>query len=279
MRKLIVLAVVSLAAAGALAVHVTQSDARWHVLSETAINTNKLCTDGLRYTWASGSTATQPPANRPVGKPRFLGPVDLFVQHAPANTPNDDQDWFNTAFAGGITFTADYAPIFNPDAQVWYPDSHVGTVAFRHPLTPTSEAVRLDTQPNGDSNATTAVEAVGNCVLFGRIDFQPGISPNVVDFSQDGKPFVALFSSSSFNAANVAPGSVLLGATGTEAAPLNSTKTDVNGDGRTDLKLQFQRSQTGLVCASTEVLLSAIDPKSGVRFYEANPVQTTHCTL
>src|SRR3954452_11098308 len=121
MRKLIVLAAALLAAAGALAVHVTQSDARWHVLSETAINTNKLCTDGLRYTWASGSTATQPPANRPVGQPRFLGPVNLFVQHAPANTPNDDADWFNTGYAGGITFTADYAPVFNPDAQLWYP--------------------------------------------------------------------------------------------------------------------------------------------------------------
>ena len=279
MRKLIVLAAALLAAAGALAVHVTQSDARWHILSETAINTNKLCTDGLRYTWASGSTATQPSANRPLGQPRFLGPVNLFVQHAPANTPNDDADWFNTAYAGGITFTADYAPVFNPDAQVWYPYSHVGTVAFRHPLTPTSEAVRLDTQPNGDSNATTAVEAVGTCTLFGKLDFVPGQSTNVVDFATDGKPFAAILSSSTFNAANVAPGSVLLGATGTEAAPLSSTKTDVNGDGRTDLKLQFQRSQTGLVCTSTEVLLSAIDPKSGVRFYEANPVQTKNCTV
>ena len=279
MRKLIVLAAALLAAAGALAVHVTQSDARWHVLSETAINTNKLCTDGLRYTWASGSTATQPPANRPVGQPRFLGPVNLFVQHAPANTPNDDADWFNTGYAGGITFTADYAPVFNPDAQLWYPYSHVGTVAFRHPLTPTSEAVRLDTQPNGDSDAATAVEPVGTCTLFGKLDFQVGTSPNVVDFAQDGKPTAALLSNSTFNAANVAPSSVLLGATGTEAAPLSSTKTDVNGDGRTDLKLQFQRSQTGLVCASTEVLMSAIDPKSGVRFYESNPVQTKNCTV
>lgn len=277
MRKLIIL-VAALAAAGGLAVHVSRSDARWHVLSETAINTNKLCVDGLNYTWASGATNTQPPASRPVGQPRFVGPVDLFVQHAPANTPNDDADWFNTPFAGGITFTANYAPVSDPSGPTWYPYSHRGKIAFRHPLTPTIEAVRLDTQPNGDSDATTATEAVSNCFLFGRLDFMPGVSPNVVDFATDTQPYAAIVSTSSFNAANVAPSSVYLGATGTEAAPLSSTKVDVNGDGRLDLKLRFQRSQTGLVCASTEVMISGIDPGSGVRFYETDAIQTTHCT-
>jgi hypothetical protein len=278
MRKLIPLAVVALAAIGALAVHVTRSDAKWHVLSETAINTNKLCTDGLNYTWASGSTTTQPSATRPTGDPRFIGPVDLFIQHAPAGTPDDDADWFNEPLAGAITFTANYAPVEDKTAGVWYPYSHKGFVAFRHPLPPTTEAVRLDTQPNGDSDATTAVEAVHNCTLFAPIDFQPGVSPNVVDFAQNGKPFVALLSTSTYNAANVDPATVFLGKTGTEAAPISSTKTDVNGDGRMDLKLQFLRTDTGILCGDTEVMLSAQDPKSGVRFYETDAIQTINCT-
>jgi hypothetical protein len=52
----------------------------------------------------------------------------------------------------------------------------------------------------------------------------------------------------------------------------------VNGDGRTDLKLQFQRTDTGIACGDTEVMVSAIDPKSGVRFYETDSIQTINCT-
>src|SRR3954451_23829345 len=186
MRKLLIPLVVALAAATALAVHAARSDAKWQILSETAINTNRLCVDGLRYTWASGETPDQPPAIRPVGQPRFLGPINLFLQHAAAGTSNDDTSWFDTPLAGADVFTAAYAPVFNPSLQVWYPYSHAGTIAFRHPLPASTEAVRMDTQPNGDSDATTAVEAVHNCFLFGPLDFQPGNDPNVIDFSKDG---------------------------------------------------------------------------------------------
>jgi hypothetical protein len=277
MRTLIIVVAVVMAAAGALAVHVTQSDARWHVLSETAINTNKLCTDGLKYTWAASQQANQPPANRPVGAARFVGPVDLVVQHAPSTTPSTEEDWFNAELAGADVFTADYKPVRNPDLNVWYPYSHAGVVPFRHPLPATSESVRLDTQPNGDSDAANAFEAVGNCQLFAGFDFQPGSKLNQLDFSVDGKPAAALLSTPTFNAANVTASTVLMGATGTEAAPLSSTTTDVNGDGRSDLKLQFQRSQTGLSCTSTEVLISAIDPASKKRFYEAAAVNPVNC--
>jgi hypothetical protein len=277
MRRLIILVAVVVAAVGALAVHVTRSDARWHVLSGTAINDNANCSDGLRYTWAANQTDTQPPARRPIGHARFIGPIALIVQSAPTGTPNTDQDWFNASQAGADVFTAKWAPVFNPDVSSWYPYSHVGTVAYRHPLTPVTDSVRMDTQPNGDI-ASAAVEPVGNCVLFGRIDFMPGVSPNVVDFSHDSTPAVALLSNSGFNAASVAPKSVLFGATGTEAAPLAGvTKTDVNGDGRLDLKLRFRLSQTGLTCSTPEVMLSGIDPKSDVRFYETDTMQGTNC--
>jgi hypothetical protein len=97
MRTKIILGLATmLAVATGLVYHVTRSDARWHILSGTAINTNKLCSDGLKYTWASGETDTQPPATRPVGTPGWAGPVDLLVQHAPTTTPATEDDWFNT---------------------------------------------------------------------------------------------------------------------------------------------------------------------------------------
>lgn len=278
MRRLIILAAAVIAAAAALAVHVSRSDAKWHVLSGTAINTNKLCVDGLRYTWASGETPDQPPATRPVGQPSFVGPIDLVVQHAPSDTQPNEDAWFNASLAGADVFTAGYTPVHNPDIDVWYPYSHAGVVPFRRPLTPTTESVRLDTQPNGDLEATDAFQAVGNCFVFGRIDFQPGNPSNTVDFSHDGTPKVGLISSPTFNAATVKTSSVLFGQSGTEAAPIASTTPDLNGDGRKDLQVQFQRSQAGIACGSTEVLLSAIDPGSGKRFYERDSITTANCT-
>src|SRR6476661_5981595 len=147
MRKWIIPAAAVVVVAAALVARVSQSDARWHILSNTAINTNRLCVDGLRYTWASGETTTQPSATRPVGAPWWIGPVALVVQHAPSTTPSTEQDWFNAPLAGADVFEAAYRPTFNPTDQFWYPYSHVGTVPFRHPLASGTESVRLDPQP------------------------------------------------------------------------------------------------------------------------------------
>ena len=281
MRTKIILGLAGvLALATGLAYHVTQSDARWHILSGTAINTNRLCSDGLKYTWGSGATETQPPATRPVGTPGWAGPVDLLVQHAPTTTPTTEDDWFNAPMAGADVFQADYHPVRNNSVvpSIWYPYSHSGVVPFRSPLTPATESVRLDTEPNGDLDATDAFEAVGNCHLFAPMDFKPGQLPNIVDFSSDGKPIAAFLSTSTYNATKLVAGSVRLGPSGSEAAPLSSMLQDVNGDGRKDLVLSFRRSQTGLVCASTQVEMSAIDLGSGKRFYESDSVQTANCT-
>src|SRR3954453_13181542 len=76
MRKLVIVAAaVAAAVAGGLSYRAATSEARWHILSGTAINTNRLCIDGLRYTYASGETTTQPPATRPVAAPWWVGPV------------------------------------------------------------------------------------------------------------------------------------------------------------------------------------------------------------
>jgi hypothetical protein len=149
-------------------------------------------------------------------------------------------------------------------------------VPFRHPLTFGTDSVRLDPQPNGDDSSADAFEPVHNCVLFGRIDFLPGQAQNQVDFSVDGALTTALLSNANFDA-TAALGPVRLGPTGTEAVPLGSSVSDVNGDGLKDRVYQFQRSKTGLACTDTEVELSAIDPATGKRFYETDSMQGINC--
>ena len=277
MRRFAILAAVGAAVTAGVAIHVATSTAGWHVLSETAINTKTLCRDGLTYTWASGQTDVKPPANRPVGEPRWVGPVDLLVQSGDSSLPQDESAWENQPMAGADLFTAGYAPVKNTSTSPvsWYPYSHPGVVPFRRPLTPVSDTVRIDTQPNGN-DTTEVFLPVGSCYLFGPIDIAPGSASNTVDLTS-GSVVVALLSTSSFKAANVQASSARFGQTGTEAAPTASAKVDVNGDGRNDLRLTFAVNQTGLNCSSTSADLSATDPASKKTFYESGAVTPVPC--
>ena len=278
MRKFAILAAVGVAVTAGVAIRVATSNAGWHILSETAINTKKLCRDGLTYTWASGQTDVKPPSSRPVGEPRWVGPVDLLIQSGPSSLPQDESSWENQPMAGADVFTAGYNPVKNASTSPvsWYPYSHPGVVPFRDPLTPVSDTVRIDTQPNGN-DTTEVFLPVDSCYLFGPIDIAPGDASNTVDLSAGTNVVVALLSTSSFNAANVAASSVKFGRTGTEAAPTASVKVDVNGDGRNDLRLTFAVADTGLDCSSGSAALSATDPGSKKTFYERDSVTPTPC--
>lgn len=277
MRRVITIVAVALAVTAAVAIRATTSRAGWHVLSETAINTKTLCRDGLTYTWASGQTDVRPPANRPVGEARWVGPVDLLVQSGDSSLPQDEGTWENQPMAGADLFTAGYAPVKNTSTSPvsWYPYSHPGVVPFRRPLTPVSDTVRIDTQPNGN-DTTEVFLPVDSCYLFGPIDVAPGSASNTVDLTS-GSVVVALLSTSSFKAANVQASSARFGRTGTEAAPTASAKVDVNGDGRNDLRLTFAVNQTGLDCSSTSADLSATDPASKKTFFESDAVTPVPC--
>lgn len=277
MRRLAILTVVGAAVTAGVAIHVATSSAGWHILSETAINTKKLCRDGLTYTWASGQTNVKPPATRPAGEPRWVGPIDLLIQHGDSNLPQDEGSWESQPMAGADLFTAAYSPVKNPvtSPASWYPYSHSGVVPFRDPLTPVSETVRIDTQPNGNI-ATEVFLPVDNCFLFGPIDITPGDSSNRISVTS-GSVVVALLSTGSFNAANVQAASARFGLTGTEAASTASAKVDVNGDGRNDLRLTFAANQTGLDCTSSTAELSAMDPGSKKTFYERDTVTPMPC--
>lgn len=277
MRRLAILTVVGLAVTAGVAIHAATSSAGWHILSETAINTKKLCRDGLTYTWASGQTDVKPPTSRPIGEPRWVGPVDLLIQSGDSSLPQDESSWESQPMAGADLFTAAYAPVKNSTTSPasWYPYSHQGVVPFRDPLTPVSETVRIDTQPNGN-DATEVFLPVDSCFLFGPTDIAPGDASNTVNLA-GGSVVVALLSTSSFNAANVQASSARFGQTGTEAAPTASTKVDVNGDGRNDLRLTFAVNETGLGCTSSEAELSATDPASKKTFYEHDTVTPVPC--
>lgn len=278
MRKFAISGAVVAAVAAGVAIHVATSEAGWHILSETAINTKSLCRDGLTYTWASGQTPVKPPASRPVGSARWVGPIDLLVQSGPSSLAQDEFSWENQPMAGADVFTAGYAPVKNPITvpASWYPYSHPGTVPFRQPLTPVDDTVRIDTQPNGN-DSTEVFLPVGDCYLFGPIDVAPGDASNPVDLSAGGSVTVALLATSTFKAGNVSASSARFGATGTEASPTASSKTDVNGDGRTDLRLTFATRETGIACTASEASLSATDPKSKKTFYESDSVTPINC--
>ena len=245
MRKLAISGLVIAAAVAAVAISVATSQAKWPILGETAINTRRLCRDGLTYTWASGQTDIQPPATRPVGQPRWVGPIDLLIQSGPSTLPPDEADWENQPMAGGDVFTAGYAPVKNPPRL---PPRGTRTAI---PAPCRSEPRRRrraissgrDTQPNG--NTASELFATQPRYLFGPIDVAPGDPTTAVDLTPAAKvtPVGMPFTPTSTRPPPVS--TVLFGVTGTEASPTASTLTDLNRDDRKTTSRPSRRARPG----------------------------------
>ena len=94
------------------------------------------------------------------------------------------------------------------------------------------------------------------------IDIEPGEFPNLIHISNDPNRIevttVAILTTPTFDAATVDPSTVRFGKTGTEAAPVQATLADVNGDGTLDLVLRFRTKDTGLQCGDTSALLTGM---------------------
>jgi hypothetical protein len=92
------------------------------------------------------------------------------------------------------------------------------------------------------------------------IDIEPGEFPNLIHISNDPNRIevttVAILTTPTFDATTVEPSTVRFGETGTEAAPVQETLADVNGDGTLDLVLRFRTQATGLQCGDTFALLT-----------------------
>jgi hypothetical protein len=97
--------------------------------------------------------------------------------------------------------------------------------------------------------------AVGPPLTTVSIDIRPGTLPNNVNPRSKGKIPVAILATDSFDPSTIDPATVRFGRTGAEAAPVHSHLQDVNGDGRTDLLLQFETQETGVECGDTSASL------------------------
>jgi hypothetical protein len=78
------------------------------------------------------------------------------------------------------------------------------------------------------------------------IDIKPGSEPNSINSKSQGVIPVAILTTDTFDASTVDPSLVLFGATGSEAAPVQSALEDVDGDGDIDMILHFKTQETGI---------------------------------
>jgi hypothetical protein len=84
---------------------------------------------------------------------------------------------------------------------------------------------------------------------------------------------VAILSDGAFDATTVNPTTVLFGANGTEAAPTHSALEDVDGDGDTDLILQFRTQDTDIECGANSASLTG-ETFSGQEIEGSDSVRT-----
>lgn len=91
---------------------------------------------------------------------------------------------------------------------------------------------------------------------FSLIDIKPDDFPNIINPRNNGVIPVAILTTAEFNAASVDPATLRFGATGTEAPAAHSALEDVDGDGDTDMILQFRTQETRIVCGATIAFLT-----------------------
>ena len=111
--------------------------------------------------------------------------------------------------------------------------------------------------------STAEIQAVFNAGSTGKckvtaveIDVKPGSFPNSINPQGKGVIPVAILTTGTFDATGVNSTTVRFGATGTEAAPVQSALEDVDGDGDTDVILHFNTQDTGVECGDPSASLT-----------------------
>lgn len=108
------------------------------------------------------------------------------------------------------------------------------------------------------------------------IDIKLGSDPAPINPKSNGQIPVAILTTNIFDATTVDPSTVRFGADGTEAAAVQSALEDVNGDGRTDMILQFNTQGTGIACGETSASLTG-ETESGQAIQGTDAIQTVGC--
>lgn len=108
------------------------------------------------------------------------------------------------------------------------------------------------------------------------IDIKPGSFPNSINPNSQGVIPVAILTTDTFDATTVDPSTVFFGATGTEAAPVQSALEDVDSDGDTDMILHFNTQDTGIQCGATAASLTG-KTQSGQAIQGSDSIETVGC--
>ena len=108
------------------------------------------------------------------------------------------------------------------------------------------------------------------------IDIKPGTFPNNINPRAKGVIPVAILTTDTFDATTIDPTTVRFGSNGTEAAPVQSSLEDVDGDGDTDMILHFKTQDTGIVCGDTSASLTG-ETFGGQAIEGSDSVKTVGC--
>jgi hypothetical protein len=108
------------------------------------------------------------------------------------------------------------------------------------------------------------------------IDIKPGETPNSINLKSQGVIPVAILTTDTFDATTVNAATIRFGKTGTEAAIVRSALEDVDGDGDTDLRLDFTTQATGIQCGDTSASLTG-ETADGQPIQGSDAIVTTGC--
>jgi len=142
----------------------------------------------------------------------------------------------------------------NTTTELWWDSNNIGITGFAYcnPPVNTPWTYYRDKTPAFDIKGSTAAPDP----LEVHIDIKPGGDPNSINPRSRGVIPVAILTTEDFDATAVDPTMVLFGETGTEASPFHYAFEDVDGDGDIDMILHFRTQETGLVCGTTEAILT-----------------------
>jgi hypothetical protein len=120
-----------------------------------------------------------------------------------------------------------------------------------------------------------SVEFQGGRMLV-NIDIRPRSDANRINPNSSGNINVAILSGNGFDARTIDPNTIRFGATGTEAAPVNIARRDVDGDGDRDVVARFLIQDTGIRCGDPSATLTG-QISNGVTIVGSSPIRTVQC--
>jgi hypothetical protein len=120
------------------------------------------------------------------------------------------------------------------------------------------------------------LRVITKCTLPVEIDIKPGSFPNGINPKSKGKIPVAILTTDTFDSTTVDESTVLFGATGAEAAPVQSALEDVDGDGDIDMILHFETQDTGIMCGDTSAFLTG-ETFDGQMIEGSDSIKTVGC--